>query len=134
MKVFLDSSFLIAYVLEIDSNYNKTIELEKQGIFDNECYISNLIVNEIVTVLGKKGTLKDVVNNYNTFKDNFKILNEYEIANFNDKVMNSYKNHNTKLSFTDCAILETMKANDIENLVSFDKEFKRAKNINLIKE
>jgi predicted nucleic acid-binding protein len=27
-----------------------------------------------------------------------------------------------------------MKANDIENLVSFDKEFKRAKNINLIKE
>ena len=133
MKVFLDSSFLIAYILEGDSCFNRASELEKEGIFNNECYISNLIINEIVTVIGNKGTLQDVINNYNAFKDNFIILDEYEIANFNDSVMNIYKKYDTKLSFTDCAILVTMKQHNIENLVSFDKEFKRVKNINLIK-
>ena len=54
MKIFLDSSFLIAYVIETDENNKLAYKLENQGIFDNECYISNLIINEIVTVIGNK--------------------------------------------------------------------------------
>ena len=134
MKLFLDSSFLLSYSLKDGSNSNKTYKMYKEGIFDNECYISNLVINEIVTVIGNKGTLQEAVTNYYAFKDNFNIINEYEIANFNDKVMKTYKKYDTKLSFTDCSILEVMKEKEIKNLVTFDKEFKRVKNINLIKE
>ena len=134
MKIFLDSSFLISCVLKNDSNFDRAYELyNKENIFNHECYISNLIINEIVTVIGNKGTLQDAINNYNAFKDNFIIINEYEIDNFNDNVMNIYRKYNTKLSFTDSAILETMKCYNIENLVSFDKQFKIVDNINLIK-
>lgn len=133
MKVFFDSSFLIAFILEYDSNYNKADKLDKEGIFNNDCYISNLIINEVVTVIGNKATLEHAINSYNAFNDNFNIINEYEIANFNDKVMKTYRKYNTKLSFTDCAIVEVMKKYDIENLVSFNKQFKRVDNINLIK-
>ncbi|WP_409200152.1 type II toxin-antitoxin system VapC family toxin [Methanobrevibacter sp. DSM 116169] len=132
MKVFLDSSFLIAFVLKDDSNFNKAFKLYEDNIFNNECYISNLIINEIITVIGNKGSLQDAINNYYVFKDNFNILNEYEISNFNDNVINTYKKHNTKLSFRNCIIIEIMRANEINNLVSFDKQFKKVKNINLI--
>ena len=134
MKVFLDSSFIIAYAIESDSDYKTACNLDEKGIFNNDCYVSNLIVNEIVTVIGNKIDLKLAIDTYNAVKDNFTIINEYEITNFNDIVIKTYQKYNTKLSFIDCAILEIMKENKIKNLVTFDKEFKRVKNINLIKD
>ena len=125
MKIFLDSSFIIAYAINKDENNNLAIDLRKKGIFDNECYINNLVINEIVTVIGNKGDIELAIEIYETIKDNCFIINEYYIANFNDKVMNTYKKYNTKLSFTDCGILVTMKENNINNLVSFDKYFDR---------
>jgi predicted nucleic acid-binding protein len=132
MKVFLDSSFLVAYVIDSDKQHDKALKLEKEGIFENKCYISNLIVNEIVTVIGNKIDLDLAIYSYYAFKDNFKTINEYEISNFNDNVIDIYKENNTKLSFTDCSILETMKEHSIDNLVSFDKEFEKIKSINII--
>ncbi len=125
MKIFLDSSFLIAYVIETDENNKLAYKLENQGIFDNECYISNLIINEIVTVIGNKINLNLAIDTYNAIKDNCTIINEYNMPNFNDSVINTYKKYNTKLSFTDCAILEIMKEYDMKKLVSFDKYFDR---------
>ena len=133
MKIFLDSSFLVAYVVDSDKQHDKALKLEKKGIFDNECYISNLIFNEIVTVIGNKIDLDLAITSYYAFKDNFKTINEYEISNFNDNVINIYKSNNTKLSFTDCAILEIMNEYSIDSLVSFDKQFEKIENLNLIK-
>ena len=48
------------------------------------------------------------------------------------KVIDTYSNYNTKLSFTDAAVLEIMAEHNIPNLVTFDKEFKRCKEINII--
>jgi predicted nucleic acid-binding protein len=125
VKIFLDSSFLIAYTIETDDNNKLAYKLENQGIFDNECYISNLIINEIVTVIGNKINLNLAIDTYNAIKDNCTIINEYNKPNFNDSVVNIYKKYNTKLSFTDCAILEIMKEHKIKKLVSFDKYFDR---------
>lgn len=125
MKIFLDSSFLIAYTIETDENNKLAYKLENKGIFDNKCYISNLIINEIVTVIGNKINLDLAVNTYNAIKDNCTIINEYNKQNFNDGVLKTYKKYNTKLSFTDCAILEIMKEHNIKKLVSFDKYFDR---------
>ena len=129
MKIFLDTSFIVAYAVDRDENNKAAIELEDKGIFGNECYISNLIINEIVTVIGNKEDLNKAIKTYAAIKDNCIIINEYNIANFNEKVINTYKQYNTKLSFTDSAIIEIMKENKINNLVSFDKYFDKVSDI-----
>ena len=133
MKVFLDTSFIVSSIIKTDSNYEKAKKLIiNEDLLNNECYISNLIINEIITVIGNKLGLTAAIEAYELVNDNFNILNEYEINNFNDKVLDVYRLTNTKLSFTDSSIIILMQEYGIENLASFDKEFKRIKNINCI--
>lgn len=133
MKIFLDTSFIVSSIIKTDFNHEKAKKLIiNEDLLNNECYISNLIINEIVTVIGNKLGLTAAIEAYELVNDNFNILNEYEINNFNDKVLDVYRLTNTKLSFTDSSIIILMQEYGIEKLVSFDKEFKRIKNINWI--
>ncbi|MBO7712941.1 MAG: type II toxin-antitoxin system VapC family toxin [Methanobrevibacter sp.] len=131
MKIFVDSSFLIALVNENDSLHEKSLEyidlIEK-----NDCYISNLVINEVITVIGNKIDLETAISAFDLINDIFHVINEYEIKDFNSTSMLIYEKHNTKLSFTDCSIIVDMHYHKIENLLSFDKEFKKAEGINLI--
>ena len=131
MKIFVDSSFLIALVNENDSLHEKSLEyidlIERNG-----CYISNLVINEVITVIGNKIDLKTAISAFDLINDIFHVINEYEIKDFNSTTMLIYEKHNTKLSFTDCSIIVDMHYHKIENLLSFDKEFKKAEGINLI--
>jgi predicted nucleic acid-binding protein len=131
MKIFVDSSFLIALVNENDSLHEKSLEyidlIEK-----NECYISNLVINEVITVIGNKIDLETAISAFDLINDIFHIINEYEIKDFNSNTMLIYEKHGTKLSFTDCSLIVDMHYHKIENLLSFDKEFKKAEGINLI--
>ena len=131
MKIFVDSSFLIALVNENDSLHEKSLEyidlIEK-----NDCYISNLVINEVITVIGNKIDLETAISAFDLINDIFHVINEYEIKDFNLTTMLIYEKHNTKLSFTDCSIIVDMHYHKIENLLSFDKEFKKAEGINLI--
>lgn len=43
-----------------------------------------------------------------------------------------YESYNTKLSFTDSSIILLMEEFNIDNLITFDKEFKRVEGFNLI--
>lgn len=131
MKVFLDSSYIIAYAVPNDSLHKKALLLE-DIILNNDCYISNYIINEVITVIGNKTNLEIAKNIYYSLTDEFKILNEYEIENFNKNVMKIYEKYNTKLSFTDSSIIELMNKNKIKNLLTFDNYFKNVENINLI--
>ena len=125
MKIFVDSSFLIALVNENDSLHEKSLEyidlIEK-----NDCYISNLVINEVITVIGNKIDLETAISAFDLINDIFHVINEYEIKDFNSTTMLIYEKHNTKLSFTDCSIIVDMHYHKIENLLSFDKEFKKA--------
>jgi predicted nucleic acid-binding protein len=132
VKIFLDTSFIVAYAVDKDDNNQLAIELENKGIFKNECFISNLIINEIITVIGNKEDLKTAIEIFETVKDNCIIINEYNTTNFNEKVIKTYKKYNTNLSFTDSAIIEIMKENNINKLVSFDKYFDRVDDIERI--
>ena len=131
MKIFVDSSFLIALVNENDSLHEKSLEyidlIEK-----NDCYISNLVINEVITVIGNTIDLETAISAYDLINDIFHVINEYEIKDFNSTTMLIYEKHGTKLSFTDCSIIVDMHYHKIENLLSFDKEFKKAEGINLI--
>ena len=133
MKIFIDSSFFISYALESDENFEKSNILSEQlNIEEQECYISNYVINEVITVIGNKLDLNRAKETYYILQDNFKILNEHEIENFNDKVMDIYEEYDTKLSFTDSSTILLMEHYDIPTLVSFDEGFKKNEEINLI--
>lgn len=131
MKYFLDSSFIIALVNDNDSLHEKAlkyIELTET----NDCFISNLIINEVITVIGNKLGLKIAISTFNLLINVFNIINEYDNSNFNSSNMLIYEEYNTKLSYTDSSIIYIMKEEGIDNLISFDKEFKKVEGINLI--
>ncbi len=131
MKIFVDSSFLIALVNGNDSLHEKSLEYVDL-IEKNDCYISNLVINEVITVIGNKIDLETAISAFDLINDIFHLINEYEIKDFNSNTMLIYEKHNTKLSFTDCSIIVDMHYHKIKNLLSFDKEFKKAEGINLI--
>lgn len=129
-KNFIDSSYLIALALDKDTNKEKAVKLS--NVLSEECYISNNIINEVVTVVNLKGNYIQAIKMYHFMIDNFKIINEHEISNYNEKTINLFEKFQGKLGFTDSAIIITMLEYGIENLVSFDKQFGREERINVI--
>lgn len=136
-KILFDSNFLVAYVLKSDSTHNRAIFLEdSENIFNNERFVTNHIVDEVVTIIGQKSSPLDALAVYRFLKDNFNIINEYELFDFNDRVMNRYLKINPSskqnLGFTDCSIIEVAKFFNLDAIVTFDKEFKENKDIIII--
>jgi len=131
---FLDTSFLIAYAISTDNQHKKTTLFE-DIILNNPCYINNSVLNECVSVSYNKTKSLEISHEvYYILNDNFTILNEYNINNFNAKTLMLFNKHNGKLSFTDAGIITTMLENNIENLLTFDKQFQKENEINVIKD
>lgn len=136
-KILFDTNFIVAYILISDETHNRAIFLEEnENIFDNERFITNHIVDEVVTVIGQKSNPQDALKVYRFLKDNFTIINEYECFDFNDRVMARYNKMNSpnhqKLGFTDSSIIETAKLFDIDSIVTFDKEFEKNDEVDII--
>lgn len=131
MKIFLDSSFIIALINDKDSLHKKALEyVELTEV--NECYISNLIINEVITVIGNKLGLSVAISTYDLLNSVFNVVNEYAYFDFNASTMLIYESYNTKLSFTDSSIIYVMENENIDNLITFDKEFKRVEGLNIM--
>lgn len=132
-KLLLDTNFIISLLIENDEKHDRTIELKKEGIFNNECYITNLVIQEVFTVLGLITKDVNVVEKvYEMIKDNFSLINEYTIHKFNDKVATIYYKNETKLSFVDSSLILVLKNYDFDSIVSFDKDLKNKGNVSVI--
>lgn len=136
-KLLFDTNFIVAYVLASDAIHQRAIDLEdKEDILNNELYITNHIIDEVVTIIGQKASPKDAIDVYRLMKDNFIIINEYEVFDFNDKVMSRYNNmndsRNQRIGFTDCSIIEVAKLYDLDAVVTFDKAFEENGDIEII--
>ena len=136
MKYFLDSSFILALIIKTDENHEKAVELF--DIIDQDCYINHNLLNEVLTLTGRKIDIFAAKELFYTLIDNFTLLNEYSIAEYNENtflIFEKYIGENSKkakFSFTDSSIILTMKEFGINKLVSFDKEFKRVEDIEFI--
>ena len=133
-KILLDSSFIIAIFRKNDPLHQRAIE--NKEILDNDCYISNGIVSEVITILGQK--TKDIALVrlvYNYMKDNFTIINESDINMYNDNVFAIFEKYNKnkfKLGFIDCSEVVIYEYYNLDYVASFDEEFKLFDEINLM--
>lgn len=131
-KVLVDTSFIIAYAILSDSQHDKSIAL-KHVLLNDDCYITNGILNECVTVGYNKSKSLEIANNiYYTLNDNFKIINEYEINDFNDITLSVFNKHEGKLSFVDSSLIVVMSRYELDYLLTFDNQFSKEESIDLI--
>ncbi len=136
-KYFLDTNFILGLILLNDDLHMKSVELNDQYDLENQdCYVSNHVLDEVVTIIGQYEGSNLAYNTYLMIKDNFTILNEYHIPNFNSKVMTIYieKNINDKqkIGFTDSSIIEIIKYYHLDKLVTFDKKLAKNSPVSVI--
>lgn len=135
-KIFVDSSFIIPLFRKNDSNH-ELVKRNREILDNNECYISNGVLNEVMTVIAmrtKNIELTELI--YNYLNDNFTIINEYDISDFNKKTFHIFKRYNKdsfKLSFIDCSQPIIIKEYDLDNILSLDKDFKLFNDIYLFR-
>ena len=82
-KYFFDANFIIAIFREIEVNNELAISKCEELLSNHECYISNAVFNEVITVLMMR--IKDLdltIKAYYFMKDNLIILNEFGVSNF----------------------------------------------------
>ena len=132
-KILLDSSFIIAIFRRNDPLHQRA--MKNRDILQNDCYISNGIISEVITILGQK--TKDIALvrlAYNYMKDNFTIIDESDINMYNDNVFAIFEKYNKnkfRLGFIDCSQVVIYEYCGLNYVVSFDKEFKQFEEINL---
>lgn len=136
-KYFLDTNFIIGLILSNDDLHMKSVELnDKYDLENQDCYVSNHVLDEIITIIGQYEGSNLAYNTYLMIKDNFTILNECNIPTFNSKVMTTYleKNINDKqkVGFTDSSIIEIIKYYHLDKLVTFDKKLTKNSPVSVI--
>ena len=135
-KIFVDTSFIISLFRKNDSNHELTKKFSYL-IDKNECYISNAILIEIITVLMKRTKNMQLVKTvYFYLNDNFIIINEYGIEDYNEKVFNIFQKYNQntyKVSYVDCSSIVISNYFNIDVVLSLDNGFKLFNEIDLFK-
>ena len=78
------------------------------------------------------GWCSNVIEIYYQLFDNFTIINEFDIIAYDARTLVEFEKYKGKLGFVDSGIITTMNQHQITNLVTFDKEFKKVKSINVV--
>ena len=133
-KILVDSSFIIAIFRKNDPLHQKAIE--NRDILKNDCYISNGIISEGITILGQKTKDIELVRlAFNYMKDNFTLIDESEINMYNENVFAIFEKYNKnkfRLGFIDCSEVAIYEFYGLDYVASFDREFRKFEEINLI--
>lgn len=132
--IILDSSFIVAYKIENDFHHQKAIEIMKGIVAGKygEVYVTDYIFDESVTIVfGKTKKLEGAINTGNGLIKSSKIL-RIDAATFDNAWSLFKRQKNTKFSFTDCTTLIVMDENRIKNIATFDEDFKKIREIDVI--
>lgn len=132
--IFLDSSFLISFEVDADSNHDMAVKLFDEitkGKFGLPI-ISDYIFDETVTMIFAR--TKDLSK---AIESGIGMKQSYQIKKIDEPIFEKawslfQKQKSTKFSFTDCTILTVMEENGIKNIATFDEDFKKIKEINVV--
>lgn len=133
-KLFFDTSFIIPIFKRNDTNRDVILK-NKNIIKDNECFISNGVLEEVITVVMMKTKSIEITKKaYYFLLDNFTILNEHDIERYNDRVFSVFKKYNSntyKASYIDCSSVVISKHFNLDYVVSLDRFFEKFEEISL---
>ena len=133
-KLFFDTSFIIPIFKRNDTNRDVILK-NKNIIKDNECFISNGVLEEVITVVMMKTKSIEITKKaYYFLLDNFTILNEHDIERYNDRVFSVFKKYNSntyKASYIDCSSVVISKHFNLDYVVSLDRFFENFEEISL---
>ncbi|MHB1440753.1 MAG: type II toxin-antitoxin system VapC family toxin [Cuniculiplasma sp.] len=123
--IFIDTSVLVAYIVEKDSNHEKAVSLMEEIIKGKHgsAITSEYVFDETVTVvLVRSKSLESAIMSGELIKESVPIL-DVSSSIFEASWGRFQRQQTTRFSFTDCTILELVEANHVENLATFDREF-----------
>ncbi len=123
--IFYDSSYLIALINKKDKYHAEAEEIK--NILTNRNFNACINFTVLLEVLNS-------ANKYNRLKTN-EIFKELEsktniiMLDYEDlkNSLDLHKYYNHALNFNDCTILNTMDENDINFIISFDRDFDKVK-------
>ncbi len=133
MAIFLDTSFIVAFLNKKDSRNEKATELWNKIMKNKWGYpvTSDYIVDECFTLLLTRRKNLDLLSNLHSFihgddKSGIsKIIQFFKITQrIYENTWEMFKKYNDpELSFTDLTILEVCKELNIQYLASYDSDF-----------
>ncbi|MDR0912302.1 MAG: PIN domain-containing protein [Methanobrevibacter sp.] len=124
--IFVDAGFVIALVSKNDQWHENALKVAPK-IINKDKIISNLVIEEIISLTGSKLGTKATKEIYHNILDNYKIFDETRALY--DKAIDTFIKYNAKLSLTDSMSIEIMKEIGIHEIVSFDSDFDNKKGI-----
>jgi predicted nucleic acid-binding protein len=127
--IFADSSFFIALLNKKDQ-WHKDIPKVLPQIDKVKKITSILVLSETVTLVGSLSGGKAGVLIYEYIIDNYEVI--YMDKTLNNNAMEKFLQYDGTLSLADCVSLEIMEMHQFNNIVSFDSDFNKVKNLNRI--
>ena len=132
--IFIDSNIFISYYNKDDENHRSSVKIMKdveEGKY-GDVFISDYIFSEIMTVALIRLKDKKEVIRFGTAILRSKI----RILKINQKIFNKawqlFQGYDLKMSFADFTNLAILQIFNIKNIATFDKDFKKIKNIKVI--
>lgn len=124
--MFIDSSFIIAMIVEKDQWHVRASEIAKKNV-DQKKVTSDLIITEAMAIISslKGGKIAKIM--YDYIKDNYTIyttdMNSLDIG------MNTLLKYEGTISLVDSISINIMKELKILEIASFDSDFDNKKGI-----
>lgn len=132
--ILIDSSVLVAYTVENDSNHERAIMVIGQVVNGDfgRAVTSDYIFDETITVtLVRSKSVEKAVAAGNYIKQAIEIFKINEDI-FDDSWQMFKNQKGSKFSFTDCSNVSLMKNRNITYLATFDQEFKKVSAIKIV--
>ena len=139
-QVFLDSSFVVALIDAADVHHQRSVQLlAKINQSNGEIFLSDLLVNEVLSVLakrceskGKQDMFPHLASLVQQLMHQYPILSLYELVPQNYPTLISMMVQcRGELNFHDCLIVLFLKELPEVSLVTFDRDFETQKEIRL---
>lgn len=124
--IFVDSSFFIALVDRKDQ-WHPAAKALLPGLADEPLLISDLIIAESVTIIGRRSGGKAGEQLYHYFMDNC------DLVVTDEKILNGsmpvFLRYDGTLSVSDAVSVFIMKKKNIDRIISFDSDFDKVEGI-----
>ena len=132
ISIFIDTNILVSYFNKRDENHKKAEKL-LEDIFEKKKYgdpiTSDYVFDESVNICTLRTKSKEL-----SIKLGDMIFNSIPMLNVTIPIfqMSWELFKKVKMSFTDCTNIILVLTYGIKNIATFDKEFKRINNINVV--